>query len=214
MKSRSIKTLTCLFLLFFSIVVEKSSAKDCQTSFLRKNKNYYTELPVQKSPYRFKNSAKKSIRENFFIKPHFLGYSEWQLIKKSIKKASLKYKVSEKLVYSLIKKESGFNPRAISRSGAMGLTQLMPKTAKYECGLSKSELFKVSSNINCGVFYLSKQIRSFGRTDLALAAYNAGPGAVKRAIEQTNSRNIHLVTSVLKAETKPYVSNILAYSSN
>lgn len=222
MKSCLFKIFTHLFLLVLLSTTNGLLAKDYQIASIFEEEAFYSinkharkkkKSLIQASPYGIKRQSVpiSSHSRDIFSKPSFISSLEWDIIKKSIRKASLRYQVPEKLIYSLVKKESGFNPRALSHSGARGLTQLMPTTAKYECGLSKNQLFEINSNINCGISYLSKQLRSFGREDLALAAYNAGPGAVKRAINQTNSTNIHSVTSVLKAETRPYVKNILAY---
>jgi soluble lytic murein transglycosylase-like protein len=82
------------------------------------------------------------------------------------------------LVRAVIRVESGWNPRAVSRKGAMGLMQLMPATAA-EYGVA--DPFNPTENIRAGVAYLRRLIDRFdGRTELALAAYNAGPGAVER----------------------------------
>jgi len=82
------------------------------------------------------------------------------------------------LVRAVIRVESGWNPRAVSRKGAMGLMQLMPATAA-EYGVA--DPFNPVDNIRAGVAYLRRLIDRFdGRTELALAAYNAGPGAVEK----------------------------------
>jgi soluble lytic murein transglycosylase-like protein len=82
------------------------------------------------------------------------------------------------LVRAVIRVESGWNPRAVSRKGAMGLMQLMPATAA-EYGVA--DPFNPTENIRAGVAYLRRLIDRFdGRTELALAAYNAGPGAVEK----------------------------------
>lgn len=88
-----------------------------------------------------------------------------------------KYGIPENLFVSLVRHESGFNPRAVSRAGAMGLTQLMPATAR---ALGVEDPFDPVQNLEGGARYLRQQYERFGRWDLALAAYNAGPGAVSR----------------------------------
>ncbi len=90
---------------------------------------------------------------------------------------SRNYDVDPRLVFALILQESRFNPRAVSHSGARGLGQLMPGTA---AGLGVRDSFDVEQNIDGTVRYLRKQIDSFGCSPLALAAYNAGPGAVRK----------------------------------
>jgi soluble lytic murein transglycosylase-like protein len=86
--------------------------------------------------------------------------------------------LSPDLVRAVIQVESAWNPQAVSAKGAMGLMQLMPETAE---AYGVRDPFNPSENLRAGVAYLRKLIDRFdGRTELALAAYNAGPGAVER----------------------------------
>ena len=88
------------------------------------------------------------------------------------------YDVDEDLVKIVIKKESEFNPRAVSRSGAIGLMQLMPETAR---SLGVKDPFNPRENIRGGVKYLNYLFKVFGEDlELVLAAYHAGPGLVRR----------------------------------
>ena len=82
------------------------------------------------------------------------------------------------LIDAVIRTESGYRPRAVSRAGAIGLMQLLPATAK---GLGVDDPFDPRANIMAGALYLRRQYDRFGSLTLALAAYNAGPGAVDRA---------------------------------
>ncbi len=94
--------------------------------------------------------------------------------------ASRRHALNPALLAAVVRAESAFDPRAVSRKGAQGLMQLMPATAR-RFGLSGSEVFEPARNLDAGARYLSWLSRRFGG-DLArvLAAYNAGEGTVER----------------------------------
>ncbi|KAB2959719.1 MAG: lytic transglycosylase domain-containing protein [Thermoanaerobaculia bacterium] len=79
------------------------------------------------------------------------------------------------LVRAVVQVESGYNPRALSNKGAMGLMQLMPATARE---LDVADPWNPEQNVRGGTAYLRRMLDRFGELDLALAAYNAGPEAV------------------------------------
>lgn len=99
-------------------------------------------------------------------------------INAAIEAYSKKYNVDPLLVRAVMKQESGFQPFALSTAGAMGLMQLMPETAR---GLGVSDPYNIEENIRGGIQYLSYQLEAFDNDlSLALAAYNAGPNAVRK----------------------------------
>ena len=88
--------------------------------------------------------------------------------------------VDPNLIYAIVAQESGGKSDAVSKKGAQGLMQLMPGTS-VELGLKPGEAFDPEKNIRAGVKYLKRQLNRFGGdVELALAAYNAGPGSVQK----------------------------------
>jgi hypothetical protein len=95
-----------------------------------------------------------------------------------ILKAATRYKIDSALIKAIIMVESGYNPKAVSKRGAKGLMQLMPKTAEF---LGVKDSFNPEQNINAGVRHLKDLLNQFkGDVKLALAAYNAGSRKVRK----------------------------------
>ena len=100
-------------------------------------------------------------------------------VEKMVREAADRHHVDPALVRAVIQTESNWNPRAYSRKGAGGLMQLIPTTAQR---YGANDVFNPQQNIDAGVRYLKTLLGRYnGNLDLALAAYNAGEGAVDRA---------------------------------
>ena len=97
-------------------------------------------------------------------------------VKEIIVKHSIEMNVDPALALSIAKKESGFRHELRSKHGAVGVFQLLPSTA-HRMGYNP---YYLSENIKAGLTYYKMMYKMFGSTELALAAYNAGPGNVKR----------------------------------
>ncbi len=122
-----------------------------------------------------------------------------------INEASQKYGVPVALIKAVIDTESSFNPSVTSSAGAKGLMQLMDATAQ---GLGVSDPYDPAQNIDAGVRYLSYQIKRFnGQENMALAAYNAGPGRVQR-LGVSSDEQLMSVLDKLPVETQRYISKI------
>ncbi|OHD53274.1 MAG: hypothetical protein A2014_05105, partial [Spirochaetes bacterium GWF1_49_6] len=115
-----------------------------------------------------------------------------------ITEAAQTFGVDESLVKAVIQQESQYNPKAVSKAGAMGMMQLMPQTAEI---LGVTDPFDVRQNIFGGTNYLSDMLKQFnGNVVKALAAYNAGPNKVEKAGGVPNIE-----------ETKDYVNKVMNF---
>lgn len=98
--------------------------------------------------------------------------ADWEAI---IQTASKRHSLDPAIIAAVIKVESGFSQKALSPKGAQGPMQVMPETGLE---LGTTDLFDPNINVDAGSRYLRQQLDRFGSLELALAAYNAGPGAV------------------------------------
>lgn len=127
-------------------------------------------------------------------------------LKAHIVRSAALWQLDPYLVKAVIQAESAFDPQAVSPKSAVGLMQVLPSTAqdmglRPHGGLSVAQLLTDAQvSVLVGSKYLAQQLARFGQVDLALAAYNAGPGAVLRAGRRVPAY----------AETQAYVRRVLA----
>lgn len=138
-------------------------------------------------------------------------YSQDQLIERYAKENNL----DKSLVAALIYQESRYKADAVSTSGATGLMQLMPDTARWIAGqidetYSKAKLKEPEYNIRMGTYYLGYLSKKYdGDLRLILAAYNAGPGNVDTWLKNDKYAKAGELIIIPFAETKNYVDNVL-----
>lgn len=128
-------------------------------------------------------------------------------IRSALEGAAQRHGLQYALLHAIAQVESGFNPMAISPKGAIGLMQLMPGTAQRygvqanDAAALRNKLHQLSINIEASGRYLTDLMRQFnGQTELVLAAYNAGEGAVRRAGNQIPAY----------PETRMYIEKVMA----
>ena len=139
---------------------------------------------------------------NYAAKVFMPSQEDIQKYANIIQTASQAYGVEPSLVHAVISAESAYNQNAVSRTGAMGLMQLMPDTARR---YGVQNMMDPTENIHGGVRYLRDLLAMFkGRVDLAVAAYNAGENAV--------IRHGHKIPPY--AETRNYVPKVLGFYRN
>ena len=126
-----------------------------------------------------------------------VGGNRGQIVQ-MVRQAAQKYGIDPNLFQGLVQQESDFNPQCLSSAGAMGLSQLMPGTAR---ALGVTDPYDPGQNLEGGAKYFSQMMKQFGDVKLALAAYNAGPGAVARA---------NGIPDI--AETRDYVQKVLGHA--
>lgn len=169
----TLAALACAFLAAGAIA-ETVSSKSRTTLFKSQ-----TKLLDSRAASQYRNSVRLQ-------PPSVVAPSKWDILtfKGSYdgpyldvaRNAARKHGVPEDLFLRLVQQESGWNPGAQSPKGALGLAQLMPDTARF----LRVDPLDPEENLEGGARYLSQQFREFGNWRLALAAYNAGPGAVKK----------------------------------
>ena len=146
-------------------------------------------------------SSTHSIIDEKIMKPVSNSMVSREKIDNLIEKYAIKNNLDKDFVKAVIKQESGFQTRAKSHCGAMGLMQLMPQTAM---SMGVNDAYDAEQNIAGGTKYLSNLLSQYnGNKEYALAAYNAGPNAVKRYGGIPPYK-----------ETQNYVKNVIANYNN
>ena len=166
-----------IFLLAVSLTYPRWSSADIYKYEDDDGGVHFTDAPTDHRFKLFMRDFKKDkeLRTKFRLANCSGNPAEYESI---INACSLEYGVDKSLVKAVIHAESGYNPNAVSRVGATGLMQLMPKTAQ---GLKVNDSFNPSENIRGGVRYLKFLLDTFkGNVSLALAAYNAGMSKVAK----------------------------------
>ena len=136
------------------------------------------------------------------------------MYEETVTKYAKTYKVEAALAQAVIREESRFNERALSRSGAIGLMQIMPETGEWiaeQLDEEYGDLYEVDRNIRYGVWYLSELTKEFGSNRvLALAAYNAGRGTVWDWIDEYGwHKDFDDIDAIPYTETRKYVKRVL-----
>lgn len=131
-----------------------------------------------------------------FMTPLLPNRNPEPTVEEVVAEAARENQLDPRLIRAIIKVESAGNPRAVSPKGAMGLMQLMPETAR---SLGVKDPFDIKENIQAGARYLKSLIdRYHGNVELALAAYNWGPGNLEKSTKSMPLETVQYVAKVKK----------------
>jgi soluble lytic murein transglycosylase-like protein len=187
-------TLVMGLLSFVAVPTKAQIASSIETDGRRLFIN--AELPIQPSLSSAKRTHIYLPRETPFAgRSHPAVSVDRDGVEKLVREAADRHRVDPALIRAVIETESNWNPIALSNKGAGGLMQLIPTTARR---FGVNDVFNPQQNIDGGVHYLKTLLERYnGNMDMALAAYNAGEGAVDRA---------HGIPAF--AETRNYVQKV------
>lgn len=125
-----------------------------------------------------------------------------------IHQAAVAAGITPKVAFGLVRAESSFKPRVVSPVGAIGLTQLMPATARWlEPGITRRDLMQPGTNLRVGFKYLKSLINEYdGNTRLALTAFNRGPGTVNKILKRGRNPDNGYADKVLTGKSAKHVA--------
>lgn len=167
--------------------------------------------------------ARNDLKEMFLKAPLESDWAVWnasfpEMFRDLIETHAATAGIDPDLLQALVREESAFEPTAGSWAGAMGLCQLMMPTAREVAGwlrvpgkITRERLFEPDLNLRMGSTYLSRLIRQFkGNTALAVAAYNAGAGSVKKFLARYQGDSLdEFIEEIPFEETRLYVKRVL-----
>lgn len=122
--------------------------------------------------------------------------------------AAKEAKISPRVAFGLVRAESSFRTAAVSPVGAIGLTQLMPATARWlEPGITRQQLRNPETNLRVGFKYLRQLIDKYdGNEELALLAFNRGPGTVDKLLKRGRNPDNGYAEKVLTGKSRKHVA--------
>ena len=149
----------------------------------------------------------------FVIFNFFVQKKDYQQL---VEKYSAEYGLEKELVLAVIKVESDFNEKAVSKSGALGLMQIIPRTAKWIATefnelYEKQKMFEPETNIKYGCFYLNYLFNKFEMQDVVICAYNAGEGVVRDWLDENGNL---IKENISYDETRNYLKKVSEYYEN
>ncbi|WP_282060584.1 lytic transglycosylase domain-containing protein [Roseobacter litoralis] len=163
----------------FIFAVQVAQAQTVSTKNRSKLFDSQTSVLDSRAARQYKNSVRLQppsvITPSKWNLPQYTGAYRGEFLEMA-RSAARKHRIPEDLFLRLVQQESGWNPTAKSHKGALGLAQLMPATARS----LRVDPLVPQENLEGGARYLRQQFDRFKSWRLALAAYNAGPNAVKR----------------------------------
>ncbi len=182
------------------------------------DQNQIKQAATLASKWEWHDSAIRTVAQTSHRKDYNLRFPT--PYKQQVMKMAEQRELEPSIIYAVMRRESLFDPMARSSVGALGLMQLMPYTARsvaLSLGLKKpqkSDILLVNNNIRLGTQYLQTVMKRFdNNAALAVAAYNAGPLAVKRWLPKDSTMPADLwVETVPYSETRDYIQAVLAYS--